>query len=379
MWTPPPSSVLERDAIMFIEHRLYFCPLSTPPPPSSPIQKCTIVNNSSSSSSSSSKPPSSKPVIFIRTDQRQDKKYHYQPFFSDFGPPDLGAVFRFCDEIATLLQSTEPTQRIVHCVADTPTARSNGAFLTAAYTVLRLAWSPRQAFAPLLGIYPPIVPFRDASYGLNTYTITVLDCLNTLNRAISQKLLSTTTFDHQSYLHYSRIENGDWNWLVVDKLLAFSGPHNERRTCMPRKQHYNSEIGSGGGGRRGGGAHAGEQLENDTTNVGTPNNSENDGNTTKQVHSKVMLSAYDYAEMLRQHGVTDVVRLNDATTYDKQIFITNGFRHHDMYFTDGAVPSSSLLRAFLNVMETSQGAVAVHCKAGLGRTGTMACAYMMKK
>ena len=51
-------------------------------------------------------------------------------------------------------------------------------------------------------------------------------------------VLNPTTFDSSSYSHYSRVENGDWHWLVVDKLLACSGPHDQRRTCVPRKKHY---------------------------------------------------------------------------------------------------------------------------------------------
>ena len=43
-----------------------------------------------------------------------------------------------------------------------------------------------------------------------------------------------------------------------------------------------------------------------------------------------------------------------------------------MYFTDGSVPSMQLVSKFLKIMKSCHGAVAVHCKAGLGRTGTMA-------
>lgn len=35
-------------------------------------------------------------------------------------------------------------------------------------------------------------------------------------------------------------------------------------------------------------------------------------------------------------------------------------------------------RKFLGVCESAKGTVAVHCKAGLGRTGTLAACYIMK-
>ena len=35
-----------------------------------------------------------------------------------------------------------------------------------------------KAFKPLTGgLNPPFVPFRDASFGVSVYTITILDCL----------------------------------------------------------------------------------------------------------------------------------------------------------------------------------------------------------
>ena len=184
-WAAPARATLERDAVVFVENALYFCALERPPPPSAPIQR------QRAHGSSALPGPAPRETLFMRSDKRADGRYHYQPFFSDFGPPDLGAIFRFCDEIDALLaEGARLGQRVVHVVRNTPHARSNGALLTAAYALLRLRRSPGQAFAPLLGVYPPLAPVRDASYGLCTHTISVLDCLRAIHRACNENILA---------------------------------------------------------------------------------------------------------------------------------------------------------------------------------------------
>jgi protein-tyrosine phosphatase len=64
--------------------------------------------------------------------------------------------------------------------------------------------------------------------------------------------------------------------------------------------------------------------------------------------------------------------------YDRKRFLDGGFQHHELYFPDGSCPSQEILLRFLAIAEATPGALAIHCKAGLGRTGVLICSYIMK-
>ena len=86
----------------------------------------------------------------------------------------------------------------------------------------------------------------------------------------------------------------------------------------------------------------------------------------------------DYLEMFKREKVNCVIRLNNKT-YDEKRFTENGINHYDLFFPDGSCPSNEIVDKFLEIAEKEPAGIAVHCKAGLGRTGTLIGCYAIKK
>lgn len=91
------------------------------------------------------------------------------------------------------------------------------------------------------------------------------------------------------------------------------------------------------------------------------------------------LAPSDYIPYFQQHNVALVVRLNKKN-YEEQDFIDAGIQHLDQFYLDGSCPPMRILQRVLESFEAvpQNKAFAVHCKAGLGRTGTCIGAYLMK-
>mmetsp|Transcript_6704 Transcript_6704/g.7641 ORF Transcript_6704/g.7641 Transcript_6704/m.7641 type:complete len:203 (-) Transcript_6704:37-645(-) len=85
----------------------------------------------------------------------------------------------------------------------------------------------------------------------------------------------------------------------------------------------------------------------------------------------------DYEPVFKSLGVERIIRLNKAS-YNKKRFTKFGFKFNDLYFLDGSTPSKEIVLKFIDLVENTKKAIAVHCKAGLGRTGTLIGCYAMK-
>lgn len=255
-----------------------------------------------------------------------DNELVYEPFFADFGPLNLAMTYRYCRLLHAKLQDpTLADKRIIHYCSHDPKKRANAAYLMGAYQVIAMGKGADLAYQPFCGIYPPFLPFRDATCGICTFHLTILDCLKGLEKGIELNFFDWTKFDVEPYEFFEKVENGDMNWVVPDKFLAFAGP--------------------------------------------SPTPTDADGYPA--------FTPEDYVPTFRNAGISLVVRLNKKQ-YDRRRFIDHGIRHVDLYFLDGSCPSREIINKFLHITENEPGAVAVHCKAGLGRTGTLIGLYSMK-
>jgi cell division cycle 14 len=82
-----------------------------------------------------------------------------------------------------------------------------------------------------------------------------------------------------------------------------------------------------------------------------------------------------------QRNVGLVVRLN-SELYCPSYFTALGIQHIDMIFEDGTCPNLPIVRKFIKLAQDQinrNKAIAVHCKAGLGRTGCLIGAYLIYK
>ncbi|KAI1239894.1 hypothetical protein IHE44_0011332 [Lamprotornis superbus] len=275
-----------------------------------------------------------------------DDELVYENFYADFGPLNLAMVYRYCCKLNKKLKSFSLIRKkIIHYTGFDQKKQANAAFLIGSYAIIYLRESPEEVYRLILSGTVSYLPFRDASFGTCSFHLTLLDCFHAISKALQHGFLDFSTFDVNEYEHYERAENGDFNWIIPNKFIAFSGPHSRSK------------------------------IEN-----GYPHH-----------------APEAYFPYFKQHKVTTIIRLNKKL-YDAKRFTDAGFEHFDLFFADGSTPSDTIVKTFLNICENAEGlqqiadedgyinikygyikeAILLSYIAGLGRTGTLIACYIMK-
>lgn len=153
--------------------------------------------------------------------------------------------------------------------------KANSAFLICSFLVIKMNYKPDDALKLFMG--RTFKPFIDSVSDQSSFNLTIVDFLYALHFALKMNWYNPKTFNYEEYESYSKIENGELNWIIPNKFALFSTPI--------------------------------ETVQNNINNQYNPK---------------------FYSDIFKKLKIYTVIRVNGPINYDKEKFISEGINHYDL-------------------------------------------------
>ncbi|KPA77531.1 putative tyrosine phosphatase [Leptomonas pyrrhocoris] len=119
---------------------------------------------------------------------------------------------------------TPRTLPVVICASLNAQERVNMACLLGAFCVLVLGWSTAATWSRVFAdVYPGFLTYRDASTGVSNYPLTLQDVWSGLERAVQLGWVAVDSFDLAAYWDG---KEKDFSWIVPRRFVAMSSPQD---------------------------------------------------------------------------------------------------------------------------------------------------------
>jgi cell division cycle 14 len=267
-----------------------------------------------------------KDIIKKSSDYITSSDFHesYIPLKYDYGPINIAYIICFCKFINSKMLNAKISNRnivyYVYLLNDKNNVNLlNAVFMMGCYLIIMKDMNIDKVIFNILHIFTEHQCYYiDCVSKWGGYQSSIIDCLRAIDFVYKNKIEKLINFDINDYEYLTDYSKWDIN-IIANKFIAMRCPNNN--------------------------------------------------------------NIYDIRSELIKRGVNLLIRLNDDNNYNSNIFEEKNIKVVDLYFEDYSVPSIELIKKFMNIVNITKHSdkIAIHCYAGLGRTGILICIWLIIK